>query len=92
MPDQTRLIVAAILLVGASFAGALHGTSLNQHDEEALFYLTNPDGPAGDFAATRAVEQSRRLVCAGQSAAVAVCGAAAPVVAADSRLATLMEE
>lgn len=45
------LLTAAALAAAASFGGMVHGNMLNEYDARQFFYLTNPDGPAGDYRA-----------------------------------------
>jgi hypothetical protein len=42
---------AAVMISAACFAGYADGRLLNDRDARNYFYLTNPDGPAGDYRA-----------------------------------------
>ena len=51
MTRQTQYLLAAVCLVLSAFAGTVNGQLRNAHDAREVFYLTNPDGPAGVYAA-----------------------------------------
>lgn len=84
-----RLSFSAVLLVLASAAGSLYASRENLHDQEAFFYLTNPQGPAGDFAAAQMREP--QYACVGQAVGLSACMPAA-TASVDPRLASLLEK
>jgi len=73
MTRQTRYLLATVCLALAGAAGVVDGQVRNAHDAREVFYLTNPDGPAGNFAARRA---GGFTSCDGQTAALGLCSGA----------------
>jgi hypothetical protein len=55
-----RFALVPAVLVGAALAGHIHAVLANDRDAREFFYLTNPDGPAGDWVA----HIQRERVCA----------------------------
>lgn len=89
MTRQTRCLLALACLMLAGFAGILDGQVRNAHDAREMFYLTNPDGPAGNFAATRAAAGD---VCDGTTAALGLCSGPARLTVGDPWIETALRD
>ena len=73
----------------AGFAGILDGQVRNAHDAREMFYLTNPDGPAGSFAATRAATAN---ACDSTTATLGLCSGPARFAVGDPWMETALRD
>lgn len=48
-----RLLLVTGLAGAAGFGGMVHGSILSEYEARQFFFLTNPDGPAGDYRKTK---------------------------------------
>lgn len=70
MTHRTRCLLAMVCLALASVAGALEGQVRSARDAREIFYLTNPDGPAGNYAAAQRAEG---VACDSRIAVLGAC-------------------